>query len=136
MLTSPAALIAKYYEAFNAQDMPTFYELVSDDIVHDINQGETEVGKNAFIHFMNKMNQSYKEEIKDIVIMVSKDGNNAAAEFTVHGEYLQSDLGLPPARGQQYVIKAGAFFQIENFKIKRVTVYYNLNDWIKQVSMS
>ena len=65
--------------------------------------------------------------------MASADGSRAAAEFTVHGEYIATDEGLPEARGQRYVLPAGAFFEIRDGKVARVTNYYNLNDWIAQV---
>ena len=42
--------------------------------------------------------------------------------------------GLPPARGQKYVLPGGAFFDIRGGKISRVSNYYNLQDWIDQVS--
>jgi steroid delta-isomerase-like uncharacterized protein len=51
----------------------------------------------------------------------------------VHGEYLADDEGLPPAKGQTYVLPAGAFFEIEGGKLMRISNYYNLNDWIAQV---
>ena len=56
------------------------------------------------------MNRCYRERLTDLVIMTSADGRRAAAEFVVHGEYLADDDGLPPARGQAYVLPAGAFF--------------------------
>jgi hypothetical protein len=31
------------------------------------------------------------------------------------------------------VLPAGAFFELKDGKISRVTNYYNLNDWIAQV---
>ena len=52
----------------------------------------------------------------------------------VHGEYLRSDEGLPEAKGQKYVLPGGAFFEIRHGKIARVSNYYNLQDWIAQVS--
>ena len=52
----------------------------------------------------------------------------------VHGQYLHDDEGLPPARGQPYVLPGGAFFDIRGDRIARVTNYYNLQDWIAQVS--
>ena len=59
----------------------------------------------------------------------------AAAEFIVLGKYLQSDEGLPAARGQgNTACRAGAFFEIRGNKVARVTNYYNLQDWIAQVS--
>ena len=45
-----------------------------------------------------------------------------------------SDSGLPEAKGQNYVLAAGAFFDIRGGKIARVTTFYNLNDWIAQVT--
>ena len=51
----------------------------------------------------------------------------------VHGEYLVTDEGLPPASGQRYVLPGGAFFEISDGQICRVTNYYNLDDWLRQV---
>jgi len=127
-------LIQNYYAAFNAGDMDTFLTLLSDDVVHDINQGAREVGKDAFRAFMNRMNRNYKEQLVDMVIMSSEDGARAAAEFVVLGEYLVSDEGLPEAKGQKYRLPAGAFFDIRDGKVARITNYYNLEDWIRQVS--
>jgi steroid delta-isomerase-like uncharacterized protein len=126
-------LVQAYYAAFNAGDMPAFLALLSEDVVHDINQGERQQGKAAFTAFMDKMNRCYKERLSDIVIMQNADGSRAAAEFVVHGQYLADDEGLPPAKGQTYVLPAGAFFHIHCGKIARVSNYYNLNDWVEQV---
>ena len=125
--------IRAYYDAFNAQDMDAFLALLTDDVVHDINQGERQVGKGAFAAFMEHMNRSYRERLTDMVIMASADGTRASAEFIVNGEYLATDEGLPEANGQTYRLPAGAFFEIRDGKVARVTNYYNLNDWIAQV---
>lgn len=131
---SAAEVLKAYYTAFNAGDMPAFLDLLTDDVVHDINQGERQVGKTAFAEFMVKMNRCYRERLADIAIMTSADGRRAAAEFVVHGEYLADDEGLPPANGQKYVLPAGAFFEIRDGKVARISNYYNLNDWIAQVN--
>jgi len=102
-------------------------------VVHDINQGERQVGKATFAAFMDKMNRCYRERLADIVVMQNAAGDRAAAEFVVHGEYLADDEGLPPANGQTYVLPAGAFFEIKNGKVARISNYYNLNDWVAQV---
>lgn len=126
-------LVQRYYDAFNAQDMDAFLALLSDDVVHDINQGGREQGTTAFAAFMAKMNRCYRERIVDLVILTEPSGRRAAAEFTVLGEYLVTDAGLPEARGQTYRLPAGAFFEIADGKITRVSNYYNLQDWIDQV---
>ncbi|ASF48700.1 ketosteroid isomerase-related protein [Methylovulum psychrotolerans] len=127
-------LIEQYYAAFNSADMATFLNLLTDDVIHDINQGKREIGKEAFTQFMACMNHNYKEQLVDMVIMATADGSRAAAEFTVLGEYLQTDEGLPVAQGQKYRLPAGAFFDIRDNKVARITNYYNLQDWIAQVS--
>ena len=126
-------LVQAYYAAFNAGDMPAFLDLLAEDVVHDINQGERQVGKATFAAFMDKMNRCYRERLADIVVMQNVAGDRAAAEFVVHGEYLADDEGLPPANGQTYVLPAGAFFEIRNGKVARISNYYNLNDWVAQV---
>jgi len=128
------ALIARYYAAFNAMDIDAILACLTDDVAHDINQGARETGKDAFRAFLGRMDHAYSEQLRDIVIMTSTDGARAAAEFMVHGVYKVADEGFPPAHGQSYVLPAGGFFDITDGKISRVSVYYNLTDWIAQVS--
>jgi steroid delta-isomerase-like uncharacterized protein len=127
------ALIGAYYTAFNAGDFAAMVALLADDVIHDINQGARETGRAAFAAFMERMNASYRERLEDIVILTEPAGTRAAAEFTVHGTYLKADPGLPPAHGQTYVLPAGAFFDIRDGRIARVTNFYNLEDWLAQV---
>jgi steroid delta-isomerase-like uncharacterized protein len=133
MNTAAIKLIEQYYTAFNSGDMDTFLNLLTDDVIHDINQGKREIGKDAFTQFMACMNHNYKEQLVDMVIMATADGSRAAAEFIVLGEYLRTDSGLPEANGQTYRLPAGAFFEIRDNKVARITNYYNLQDWITQV---
>jgi steroid delta-isomerase-like uncharacterized protein len=127
------ALIERYYAAFNAGDGAAMLACLQEDVAHDINQDSRERGREAFRAFLARMDRCYSERLEDIVIMASADGTRAAAEFTVHGTYKQTDDGLPEASGQNYVLPAGAFFAMEGGLIARVAVYYNLADWLKQV---
>lgn len=127
------ALLTRYYAAFNAGDWQGMLDCLDDQVIHDINQGGRQIGKAAFAEFLAHMERCYRERLDGIVLMASEDGANGAAEFTVHGEYLATDEGLPEARGQTYVLPAGAFFTMAGGKITRVTVYYNLADWTAQV---
>ncbi|MSR14747.1 MAG: isopropylmalate/homocitrate/citramalate synthase [Gammaproteobacteria bacterium] len=127
------ALIKRYYAAFNAGDMATFLALLTEDVAHDINQGQREIGKAAFTKFMQHMNRCYREELVDLVVMACDDGRRGAAEFVVCGSYLVTDEGLPPATGQAYRLPAGAFFELRDGKVARISNYYNLPDWIAQV---
>lgn len=128
------ATVAAYYAAFNAGRTGDMVDTLHDDFVHHVNEGKARMGKAAFAEFCAHMSQTYKEELRDMVIMANADGTRAAAEFVVHGQYLKTDPGLPEARGQRYVLPAGGFFTLKDGLITRVTTYYNLNDWIAQVS--
>ncbi|MGH1417544.1 MAG: ketosteroid isomerase-related protein [Hyphomicrobiaceae bacterium] len=129
-----ASLIRDYYAAFNAGDHDTMLNLMVEDVIHDVNQGERRIGREKFRAFNARMAHHYKESLSDISVMVNKDGTRAAAEFNVDGTYLESEPGLPPAKRQNYVLPAGAFFQLRDGKIERVTTYYNLTEWITQVA--
>ena len=126
--------IQRYYDAFNRGDWQAMLDCLHPDVVHDLNQGAREVGKDAFAAFLGRMNASYREQLRNIVVLATQDGNRAAAEYIVHGEYLHTDEGLPAANGQTYVLPGGAFFDIRDDRIARVTNYYNLQDWVAQVS--
>lgn len=125
--------IAAYYAAFNAGNPDGMLALVTEDVEHRVNEGGVRHGRAKFAEFCAHMGVSYRETLRDMVIFVNEDGTRGAAEFTVHGEYLQTDPGLPEAKGQRYVLPAGAFFDLRDGRISRVTTFYNLNDWIAQV---
>jgi steroid delta-isomerase-like uncharacterized protein len=125
--------IHRYYEAFNRGEWKAMLDCLHPDVVHDLNQGARETGREAFAAFLQRMDASYREQLRDIVVMAADDGTRAAAEYVVHGQYLRSDEGLPPANGQTYVLPGGAFFELRDGRIARVTNYYNLQDWIAQV---
>ena len=127
-------LVLTYYTAFNRGDWEGMLALLTDDVAHDLNQGNRETGREAFATFLSRMEASYREQLRDIVVLATLDGQRAAAEYVVHGEYHGTDEGLPPASGQKYVLPGGAFFEIRDDRIARVTNYYNLQDWIAQVN--
>lgn len=133
-MTQARKTIAAYYAAFNAGDAAGMLDCLTEDVEHRVNEGGVRRGKGRFAEFCSHMGVSYREELRDIEIFVNEAGTRAAAEFVVHGEYLKTDPGLPEARGQRYILPAGSFFDLRDGKIARVTTFYNLNDWVAQVS--
>jgi steroid delta-isomerase-like uncharacterized protein len=111
-------------------------DCVADDVVHDLNQGAREHGREAFRAFLARMDRCYAEQLRDIVVLSDAEGTRAGAEYVVHGRYQATDEGLPPAAGQAYVLPGGAFFEIRDGRIARVTNYYNLQDWLRQVGVA
>mgnify|MGYP003508985119 CR=1 FL=1 len=127
------SLIRTYYQLFNAKDVSGFLELLTDDVIHEISQGGSESGKGTFGRFMEHMNRCYDERVYELAVMVSADGSRAAAEFMLDGTYLAQDGNLPPAHGQKYTLRVGAFFEIEGGKVARIANHYNMKDWLRQV---
>ncbi len=131
--TDTQDLVSLYYETFNRGDRPALLRLLHTEVIHDINQGASEIGIEAFHAFLERMDRCYAEQVEDLVVMPSTDGSRAAAEFFIRGTYLATDEGLPPAAGQTYHLRVGAFFEVRDGLVARVTNYYNLTDWLKQV---
>ncbi len=127
------ALVRAYYDAFNRGDCAGMCALLAPEVVHDPNQGLREVGVAAFRTFLDRMARCYREQLHDVVVMLDPGGTRAAAEFMVHGQYLADDAGLPPARGQRYVLPAGAFLALGEGRILRVSMHYNLAAWVSQM---
>lgn len=126
-------LVLTYYAAFNRGDWNGMLALLTEDVVHDLNEGACEVGREAFAAFLARMHSSYREQSRDLVVLATLDGDRAAAEYAVHGVYHASAPGFPPSSGQQYRLAGGTFFAIRDDRIARVTQYYNLQDWISQL---
>jgi steroid delta-isomerase-like uncharacterized protein len=137
-MTDAERIVRAYYTAFNDGDAEAFLALLDDHVTHDISQGGREVGRAAFRRFIEHMNRCYRERVADLMVLTEPTGARAAAEFTVHGRYIATDPGVPAgtpaARGQSYVLPAGAFFALRAGRIARVSNHYNLTDWMRQVS--
>jgi steroid delta-isomerase-like uncharacterized protein len=126
-------LVLAYYAAFNRGDWEGMLALLADDVAHDLNQGGRETGRDAFRAFLARMDRCYSEQLRDIIVTATPDGAHASAEYVVHGQYKADDEGLPRARGQRYALPGGAFFDVRSQRIARVTNYYNLQEWMRQV---
>jgi steroid delta-isomerase-like uncharacterized protein len=106
---------------------------LSADVRHEINQGDAQTGIDLFREFLHRMDECYDENLTDLVYMTEPSGTRFASEFMVNGIYKKTDRDGPPARNQSYNLPAGAFLEVQDEKITRVTTYYNVPLWIKMV---
>lgn len=127
-------LIHRYYQKFNSGDFPGMIELLSDNVQHDLNEGETQTGKTVFGEFMKVMDAHYSEHAVELEVFSGENAGRFAAEFFIEGTYKKTQAGLPEAKGQPYRLRVGAFFEVKDGKISRVTNHYNLRQWIKMVN--
>ncbi|GGM11780.1 ketosteroid isomerase-related protein [Pseudooceanicola nanhaiensis] len=125
--------IRRYFEAFNAKDKEAMLGCLTEDVAHHVNEGQVREGRALFAEFCEHMARCYDETLTEMVLFEAGDGTRGAAEYMVNGTYLETDAGLPEARGQSYRLPAGSFFTLRDGKIARVTTYYNLADWMAQV---
>ncbi len=126
--------LERYFAAFNAGDVDGMLTCLTDDVAHHVNEGAVRVGRDQFAAFCIHMNRCYREELTEMVLFSTDDGTRGAAEFMVNGTYLETDDGLPPAHGQIYRLPGASLMTLRDGLICRVTTYYNLADWLKQVS--
>ena len=77
--TQAIALVAGYCAAFNRGDWHGMLSLLADGVVHGLNQGPRETGRDAFAAFLQRMDRSCRERLHDIV--ASADGTRASAEY-------------------------------------------------------
>ena len=125
-------LVTRNNEQNKHSDRDGMCALLRDDVCHDLNQGERQVGRAVFRAFLDRMARSYREQLRDVCVMGDGAGR-VGAEYVVEGENHTTNEGLPEARGQRYTLPGGAFFEITSGQIARVTNYYNLQDWLRQV---
>ncbi len=131
--TATHELIDRFFSAANAGDLEGMLDCLHEDVVHDLNQGERQIGKQAF-RWNRGLNAKYfRETFSDIIVMAGQGGGRAAAEFTLRGTYLATAEGLPPANGQEFVLRAGMFFEIDDGLISRISVHFNGADWVDQL---
>jgi steroid delta-isomerase-like uncharacterized protein len=126
--------VQAYYTCFNNQDWEGMLALLDPAIRHEVNQGEAQIGVETFRAFLQHMDECYAEQLSDFTYFTEPNDQKVAVEFTVSGVYKKTDPGLPEAQGQTYVLPVGAFLEVADGKIKRVTNYYNLPLWMKLVS--
>jgi steroid delta-isomerase-like uncharacterized protein len=126
-------IVRQYYAAFNARHWAGMLDLLAPDVRHEPNQGVVRVGKEKYAQFLQHMDDAYDEQLHDLVLMTDESGHRVAAEFVIRGVYKKGEAGLPPAHGQRYELPVGAFLEVKEGRITRVTTYYNLDLWIKLV---
>lgn len=125
-------IVKQYYDSFNQKNWEGMFALLDPAIRHEVNQGEVRIGLEKYREFMQTMDECYEETLSDLVYMSDASGQRIACEFVVNGIYKKGDE--PPAHHQTYILPAGAFLEVHDGKITRVTTYYNLPLWIKLVS--
>ena len=127
-------VLSRYFDAFNRKDIEGMLDCLSDEVAHYVNEGDIRTGKEAFRGFCDHMAECYDERLTELVLFEAEGGTRGAAEYMVNGTYLKTDEGLPEANGQTYRLPAGSFFTLSEGRIIRIVTYYNLSDWIRQVS--
>ena len=86
-------LVLTYYAAFNRGDWAGMQALLAEDVVHDLNQGPRETGKPAFAAFQQRMERSYREQLRDFLKLVeptSHEPMSLSLGFAMHREFAKT----------------------------------------------
>lgn len=97
-----------YYRCFNNKDWAGMLALLSADIRHDVNQGETRVGVDLYRSFLAHMDDCYDERLDDLVFFTEPLGgawpaNSPCTAYKNRRSY---------ARPERYTLPAGAFLEV------------------------
>lgn len=131
---TPLQTVQKYYEYFNQKNWEGMLSLLHQEVRHETNQGEARIGIEKFTDFLKKMDESYDENLTEMIFFIEPSNQRIATEFIVNGIYKKAEDGLPMAYNQKYVLPAAAFLELKDGKIARITTYYNLTLWLELVS--
>jgi len=126
-------LIEAYFSALNARDWNRAAMLLREDVIHDVDEGGREIGRRAYRDFLQRAAQTCREEVGDLEIMISRSGRRAAAEFIVRGVYLATAAAGRDGATRRYELPLGAFFEIEDGLISRITTYCNTAAWLSRI---
>ena len=127
-------LVSRFIAAFDTGDHEAMLALASEDIAHDASGGGREIGKDKLRWYLADRARHVQETIGDLVVMTGEGGSRAAAEFTLRGTYLATMQGLPQASGQHYSLAAGAFFEIEEGLVSRLTCRLDRAELARQLA--
>ena len=129
------ALIQRYYAAFNAADSEAMLACLGEDVAHDVNQGGRRTGKAAFRDFSRAhgplLRRAAGEHRGD-----GDAGRRQGRRRVRRARHATSrpTRACPRPAGQTYRLPAGAFFEVRDGLIIRVTTYYNLAAWLRQIA--
>ncbi len=96
--------------------------MLDEDVVHEINEGSVRAPARKLSARLPAAHGplAYKETVEDLVVFGTPAGDRAAAGSTSAAN-TATDSGTSPAKGQNYRLRVGAFFEIRDNKIARVT---------------
>jgi|CXWL01.1.fsa_nt_gi steroid delta-isomerase-like uncharacterized protein len=134
MTSSTEQLIAQYFSAFNHADWEGMLSLLSPNVVHDVNDRARQSGLEAFTEYSSQQKRHFLEVLSDIVIDVPGAGQRAIARYVVSGQYLATQTGLPPARGQRYRIPGESIFDVDGGHITRIISHFDEDKRLQQLS--
>lgn len=129
-------IIENFYNYFNNSDLEKLFALISENVTHEINHNGVKMGKEEVIQCLEYSKEHYKEQVSNLVYMISDDARYVSVRFVVNGEYLKTDESKIPATGQTYVLDVFNYFEIRNNQIVDAKYFYDEASLIKQYKIS
>ncbi len=125
-------MIADYFAAFNAGDVPGMLACLSDDVAHHVNEGQVRRGKEPFAAFCDHMSSCYRRRRSTDMVLFEARGTARARRLNMWSTAPTSKrmTGCPRRGVRPTACPRARSSMSSDGKITRVTTYYNLADWI------
>jgi steroid delta-isomerase-like uncharacterized protein len=128
------ATLLTFANVFNSGDHGAVIDLCQEDVIHDINGAQREIGTDKLKLHLATAKAHRADKLADVIVLSSPDGSHGALDCTLRGTYVASIDGLPKANGQRYALPAIFMFELDDGKISRFVTHFDMQEWLRQIS--
>jgi len=119
---SPEVVVGHFFEAFARHDLDAICNLFTDDIIEDPGFGDPIEGIDNERAYLRDLWEAFPDASIEMKHLMSA-GRVVAVQYTRRGSFTGKEWqGLLPS-GRSVVSYAGSFFEVEDDRISRITVY-------------
>jgi len=135
---TPAAIppiVERWAAAWNAHDPAAMAALFTDDGLYEDLGFEWYSGGKAMIASWVEVTTAGVPDVRIELVEAFQAGDRATAEWNFAGTHTGSFAPDLPPTGRAFSVRAASVFELEGDLIRRVTDYYNLATWQRQLGL-
>jgi limonene-1,2-epoxide hydrolase len=132
---TPEQVVAEYLDAFGRHDVEALGRMCTDDIVELLAGIPPLEGIDSELGFARELFAAFPDMEVEVTRLMAVDQVVAAA-WTRRGTFSGADFQGLPSNGARFESPAAGFFEIENGLVKRVTVYFDMNKFARDLGLA
>jgi steroid delta-isomerase-like uncharacterized protein len=129
---TPEQVVSSFYDAYARRDIEAMMSHVSDDIVEDLSGIGLVTGAEQEREFLTGVLAAFPDLATEVTRMLAC-GDVVAAEWRRHGTFSGAPWRGLPASGKPFAFRGGAFLEVHDQKITRITGYYDTAEFARQI---